>query len=126
MKKMNLLMLLPPLLLLLGWRAKPTKVVNFPGPSPEVFYTAEVWEDNGAMSSDSTRVFAHLNHDGRTDKQVFLDGPYLAVSGVKWNGSHATVCLSEGRVKSFHREISLHAAGETYEIRNQIDQNCPK
>ena len=109
-----------------GCRVKPSKVITFHGPSPEVFYTVEVWEDSGAMSSDFTRVFAHFEHNHKSDKVMFLDGAYLIVGDVRWNGKNdATVCLSGGRVNSFNESISLRAGGSTYDIRNRVDQNCP-
>jgi hypothetical protein len=128
MKKMLLLAFLLPITSTLpGRRAKPARIFKFAGPSSEVFYTVEVWEDNGAISSDFTKVFAHLEHNGNSDKVLFLDGAYLAVAAVRWNGrNEATICLSEGSVNSFRQDISLRAGGETYEIRNHVHQNCPK
>jgi hypothetical protein len=113
------------LILLVGCRANPTRILTFPSPSPEVTYTVEAWEDKGAISSDFTRVFANFDHDGKHDRIMFLDGAYLKISGVRWNGrNEATICIAEGRVNSFQEDISLSAGGAIYKIRNRIDENC--
>jgi hypothetical protein len=124
MKRIGVLALLP-LALFLGCKMKPTKVTEIPGPSPEVFFTVEVWEDSGAVSSDFTRVFAHFDHEGKRDRVMFLDGPYLELSSVRWNSKNeVTLCISGGRVNSFKENVSLHAGDATYEIRNHLDPGC--
>jgi len=125
MKKVRAGAFLLPLCLFLGCKMKPTKVTRFSGPSTEVFYTVETWEDNGAISSDFTRVFAHFEHNGKSDKVMFLDGAYLALSSVRWSGKdEATICISEGRVNSFKDTLTLKAGGESYSIRNRLDPAC--
>lgn len=125
-RKLTALAILAALQTVAGCRAEPTRVEKFPGPSSEVFYTAEVWEESGAISSDFTRVSANFRHNGQTDKQTFLDGPYLKVAAVRWIGENdATVCISEGRVNSFKDRIILHAGGASYAIRNAVEHFCP-
>ena len=110
---------------LAGCRAEPTTVVSFPGPSPEVVYVVETWEESGPISSDFTRMSISFTHGGATDKQKFLDGPYLKVTGVRSSGlNDATVCLSEGRMNSFKDKLVLTAGGTTYRIRNKVDFHC--
>lgn len=124
MKRIGALALLY-VLLFLGCKMKPTKVTRFPGPSSAVFYTVEVWQDSGAVSSDFTRVFAHFDYNGKSDKVMFLDGPYLTLSSVRWNGKNeAIICISEGRVNSYMENVSLHAGGATYEVKNHLDPGC--
>jgi hypothetical protein len=47
--------------------AKPDRVAVFKSPDPELFYTVETYNGQGAVVSDFTRVYAHLERDGKTD-----------------------------------------------------------
>ena len=114
-----------PFAFILGCGVKPTKIFIFKETSNEVFYSVEVWEESGAISSDFTRVFANVNTDGKIDKQLVLDGPYLLVKRIKWDGKRGNVlCLSEGRVNSFRKEVTLNADGKAYVVRTFLDYNC--
>lgn len=126
MKALTAFALVLSMALLAGCRAKPTTVVSFPGPSPDLVYVVETWEESGAVSSDFTRVSVSFTHGGDTDRQMFLDGPYLKITGVRSRGHNdVTVCLSEGRINSFKDKIILRAGGTSYEIKNKIDFRCP-
>ena len=121
----KILPLLSPLFLQAGCHSQPTNVVRFSGPSAGIVYTIATWEESGAISSDFTRVSVAFTHEGQTDKQTFLDGPYLHVTDVRWNGpDQAIICLSEGRVNSFRKKVSLHAGAASYTITNTIDYHC--
>ena len=61
---------------------KPDRVAVFKSPDPELFYTVETYNGQGAVVSDFTRVYAHLERDGKTDKKLVLDGEYLIIGKV--------------------------------------------
>ena len=110
---------------LAGCRAKPSTVVSLPGPTPEVVYIVESWEETGAISSDFSRVSISFTHGGDTDGKMFLDGPYLKITDVRSSGRNdATVCLSEGRINSFKEKLVLSAGGATYRIKNKVNFHC--
>jgi hypothetical protein len=113
------------LIFALGCQSRPTRVVRFDSPSPHLFYTVEIWEQSGAISSDFTRVFAHFDHDGHSDKVMFLDGAYLQLKSVRWAGENeATICISEGRINSFNETLTLKAGGISHTVRNFLDPQC--
>jgi hypothetical protein len=53
--------------------AKPDQVTMLKSPNSEFFYTVEIYNGTG-LAADSTRVFAHLERNGKADKQLVLDG----------------------------------------------------
>jgi len=69
------------LLFLVGCSVPPTKVIIFRGPH-DVAYSVETWEDNGAISSDFTRVFAQVEGSGSRSKVLVMDGAYLVIPRV--------------------------------------------
>src|ERR1700730_3928155 len=81
--------------------AKPDRVAVFKSPDPELFYTVEMYNGHGAASSDFTRVYAHLEHDGKTDKKLVLDGEYLIIGKVIWVSVNDVGPLYIGRPDQF-------------------------
>lgn len=125
MRTRNVLALLVCFASVIGCRSRPTRVVRFNGPSPNLFYTVEAWEQGGAISSDFTRVFAHFEQNGKSDRVMFLDGAYLQLSSVRWTGANeATICIAEGRVNSFKETVTLKADGVSHAVRNLLDPKC--
>ncbi len=109
-----------------GCKRHPSRVSHFSGPISGIIFTEEVWEESGGYSSDFTSISASFEKSGQIDKIVIIDGPYLRVSHLIWTDkNHATVCLLTGRVNTFKSSIELRAGGETYNIVNNIDFNCP-
>lgn len=115
-----------PILLLSGCRQKPAHIVRFAGPTPEIFYTFETWEGQGPLAADFTRVFAHFAKNAAEDHTVVLDGAYLTIPDIRWNGQHdVIICLTKGRTNTFRNDVVLNAGGESLEIRNHLDEGCP-
>jgi len=85
----------------------------------------ETFDGSGPVDPDYTRVYAHFRHDGKTDKQLVMDGGYLDISQITWAGSHdATLCMRSGTPKSFHSEVTLTSKGASETIHNHIDEHC--
>jgi hypothetical protein len=105
--------------------AKPDRVAVFKSPDPELFYTVEMYNGHGAASSDFTRVYAHLERDGKTDKKLVLDGEYLLVGKVTWvSANEVNLCISEGLTNSFRNEVTLSAGSLSKTIRTHLRENC--
>lgn len=105
--------------------AKPDHVVTIRSPDPGLFYTVETYYGHGAVSNDSTSVYAHLEVAGGTDKKLVLDGEYLENSQVVWTGKEdVTVCVTGGVTSSFRNEVTLSAAGVSKTIRNHLQEHC--
>jgi hypothetical protein len=110
----------------IGGCAKPDRITTINSPFDGVFYTIEAFKGHGAADSDFTRVYAHLQRDGKTDKQLVLDGTYLELYKVVWNGpSDVTLCMKSGGVtNSFRNEVTLLAGENSETIRNHLRESC--
>jgi hypothetical protein len=127
MKKQMFLLSVSLILVLLSGCAKPNQVTTVKSPTAGLFYTVELFK-NAGPTSDFTRVYAHLERDGKAKKMLVLDGENLAVGKITWNDPHdATLCLESGITDTFHNEVTL-IVGDTPEdsetIRNHIDEHC--
>jgi hypothetical protein len=105
--------------------AKPDRVAVFKSPDPELFYTVETYNGHGAASSDFTRVYAHVERDGKADKKLVLDGEYLLVGKVTWvSANEVNLCISEGLTNSFRNEVTLSAGSLSKTVRTHLQENC--
>jgi hypothetical protein len=104
--------------------AKPDHITTLKSPSSEFFYTVETYEGHGPLSSDLTRVYAHLERNGKDDKQLVLDGDYLADTRAIWLGpNEATLCIS-GFTHTFRNRVTLHVDDSTSNtIRTHLQEN---
>jgi hypothetical protein len=123
MKKSFFLPLL--MAILLSGCAKPDHVSTSKSPIDGLFYTVETFNGSGPVDPDYTRVYAHLQRDGKSDKQLVMDGGYLDISKITWAGSHdAILCLKSGVTKSFRSEVTLGSGSASETIRNHINEHC--
>jgi hypothetical protein len=89
--------------------AKPDQITTLKSPNSEFFYTVETYDGHGPVSSDFTRVYAHLERNGKVDKNLVLDGEYLVVAKVVWLGpNEAILCVPQGFTNTFRNQITLH------------------
>ncbi len=96
-------------------------------PIEGVFYTVETSKAAGP-TSDTTRVYAHLERGGKAKKILVLDGSDMTVSKISWDNSHnATLCLTGGITSTFRNQVTL-IVGDTPEdsvtIHNHLDEHC--
>ena len=76
-------------------------VLILKSPIEGLFYTVETSKASGP-TSDTTRVYAHLERGGKSKKTLVLDGLYITVSKVSWGKSHdANLCLRGGITSTF-------------------------
>jgi len=89
--------------------AKPDSVATFKSPFDAVFYTVETFKGHGAADSDFTRVYAHLQRGGKTDKQLVVDGTYLELTKIVWKGpGDVLLCMKAGGItNTFRNEVTL-------------------
>ncbi len=72
-------------------------------------------------SSDTTRVFAHLERNGKSKKMLVLEGENLTVAKIIWNSpDDATLCLDGGITGTFRSEVTLISGDNSETIHNHI------
>jgi hypothetical protein len=118
---------LPALLLVsfISGCARPNHVTTIKSPMEGVFYTVETFYGHGAADSDFTRVYAHLERNGESDKKLVVDGGYLEISKITWSGPHdVTLCKQSGTTSSFRRDVTLNSGDISETIHNHLQEHC--
>ena len=111
-----------PVLFTLGC-AKPDRVTRVSSPLEGVFYTVETFYGHGAADSDFTRVYAHLERNGKSDRKLVVDGTYLELSKILWSSPHdVTLCVASGTTDSFRSQVTLIAGGASETIHNHLQE----
>jgi hypothetical protein len=127
MKKYFLLISLYLVVNLVSGCAKPDHIMTTNSPIKGVFYTVEVFKADGP-TSDTTRVYAHLERNGKTKKMLVLDGGNLTVARIIWNNPHdATLCLGGGITETFRNQVTLivgDAPDDSETINNHLREHC--
>jgi len=83
--------------------AKPDHVTTVKSPTEGVFYTVETFNGHGAADSDFTRVYAHLERNGESDKKLVVDGGYLEIARARLVEHLALAGPQEGDDDQHHR-----------------------
>ena len=124
MKKSSILLLV--LLSVLGC-GKSDSVQIVKSPIPGLFYTVELSKAAGPVS-DTTRVFAHFERNGKSKKILVLDGSDMTISKVAWNSPHdVTLCLAAGITSTFRNQETLivgDTPADSITIHNNLDEHC--
>jgi hypothetical protein len=101
--------------------------VTFKSSTPGLFYTVEIFK-NGGPTSDTTRVYAHLERGSKAKKLLVLEGENLTVTKIVWANSHdATLCLDGGITSTFRNEVTLlvgDAPEDSETITNHLQEHC--
>jgi hypothetical protein len=105
--------------------ARPARVDRTDSPMTGLFVTVETNYAIGPASADFTRVYAHLEAHGESDKKLVLDGHYLEHTKVIWPNLHEiTLCMPEGFTDTFRNYVTLSAGGVTQMIHAHIQEHC--
>lgn len=105
--------------------SKPDHVSTIKTPIAGFYYTIETHEIPGPLGSDFTRVYAHLERDGKTAKIKVLTGDYVKISKVLWIGPRENViCLDSGITDTFRNEYTVSAGGSFEKIHSHLRENC--
>ncbi len=106
---------------------KPDSVVTVKSPIEGVFYTVETSYAAGP-TSDTTRVYAHLERGGRPRKILVLSGENMTVAKISWDNPHdVTLCLADGITDTFRNEVTLivgNAPEDSETIHNHLQEHC--
>jgi hypothetical protein len=122
-KKFLLVMMLSQMFALVGCTKNPDQVTTVRSPNPEIFYTVEQYDGNGPVSADVTRVYAHLEYDGKSAKSSVLEGEYLSVERVTWLGpNEVSLCISHGLTTIFRNRVTLRVEGASEMIRTHLQE----
>ncbi len=108
---------------------RPDNVQRFDSPVAGLFFTVETWYGHGAVSPDFTRVYAHLEAKGKTDRELVLDGEYLEETKVIWlSPTEVALCLDksykEGYTDHFRTYVTLDAGGVSRTIHTHFQEHC--
>ena len=105
--------------------AKPDRVDRINSPVTGLFITVETRYGRGAIAADFTRVYAHLEANGKSDESLVLDGEYLQDTKVIWLNPHeVTLCIPQGATDSFRNLLTLRAGGVSQTIRTHLQEHC--
>ena len=106
--------------------ARPDHVDRIESPWGEgVFFTVETHHGRGPLSSDFTRVYAHLESNGKSDRKLVLDGEYLENTKVSWHSSYdVTLCVPDGYTDSFRTYVTLDSGGVSKTIHSHLQEQC--
>jgi hypothetical protein len=105
--------------------AKPDHIVTSKSPTDGLFYTVETYYGHGPVDSDFTRVYAHLESNGKSTKMLVLDGEYLNVSKITWINRHeVTVCVPEGITNTFRNQVTLSLGHNSETIHTHLEEHC--
>jgi hypothetical protein len=113
--------------ILLAGCAKPDSVTIIKAPLEGMFYTAEVSRAAGP-AADTTRVYAHLERNGKTRKILVMEGENITMGGFTWNNPHrATICLDGGITNVFRNEVTLivgDSLADSETIHHELREGC--
>jgi len=111
--------------ILLSGCSEPEHVTTIKSPVESVFYTVETFYEHGAADSDFTRVYAHLERNGKSKKVLVLSGTNITVSKIFWTAPHEdTICLDGGITDTFRNEVTLIAGDVSETIRSHLKEHC--
>lgn len=108
--------------------AHPDSVQRFDSPVAGLFFTVETWYGHGAIAPDFTRVYAHLEANGKT-RELVLDGEYLEKTKVIWlSPTEVTLCVEttyqEGYTDHFRSYVTLSVGGVAKTIHSRYQGRC--
>jgi hypothetical protein len=104
---------------------RPDRVDRINSPMAGLFVTVETHYGLGPTVADFTRVYAHLEANGQSDKKLLLDGEYLQNVKVVWvSPNEVTLCMREGYTESFRNNVTLRAGGMSQTIHTHIEERC--
>jgi len=98
-----------------------------PPKSPEanLYLTVETNHGSGAISSDFTRLYAHLDTDSDTARELVVDGDDLEIAKVIWREhDDVVVCIAGGFTNTFHNEVALGGPNNHRTLHIALAKNC--
>jgi len=111
--------------LVLSGCSKPDEVRTIKSPEADLYLTVETNHGSGAISSDFTRLYAHLGEGDGAARELVLDGDDLAVSKVIWREhGDMIVCLSGGFTNTFHNEVAIGGPENHRTLHVSLAKGC--
>ncbi len=107
--------------------AKPDSVTIIKAPVDGMFYTVEVSRAAGP-AADTTRMYAHLERNGKTRKILVMEGENITVGSFSWNNPHqATICLDGGITDVFRNQVTLiigDSVADSETVHHELKEDC--
>jgi hypothetical protein len=109
---------------------KPDIVQRFDSPVAGLFLTVETRYGHGAVSPDFTQIYAHIEANGKNDRELVMDGEYLEKVNVIWlSPTEVALCVEkgyrEGFTDHFRNYATLRAGGVSKTIHSHFQEHCP-
>ena len=105
--------------------AKPDQIVRIDSSAPGMYFTIETYHGQGAISSDFTKIYVHLENGNKSDRELVLDGEYLEDTKVTWlNPNEVTLCMPDGITDTFRNRVRLSAGADSQTIRSHLREHC--
>jgi hypothetical protein len=105
--------------------SKPDHIDEVNSPTPGVFFTVETYYGRGPIVPDFTRIYAHLQVNGKSDRKLVLDGDYLQNTKIIWRSPHdVTLCISDGYTDSFRNYVTLQVGKVLDTIHSSLREHC--
>ena len=109
-----------------GCVERPEHVDTIRSPLAGLFVTVEVSYGGGPAVGDVSNIYAHLDVNGRSDKQLILSGDYFQGTRVIWQSpSDVELCLSKGALTDRYRnQVTLSVGDSLVTVHSHIDEPC--
>ena len=94
-------------------------------PVKGVFCTVETFNGHGAVDSDFTEVYVHLERNGKSKKVLVLSGTSMTISKIVWTAPYEeTICLGGGFTNTFRNQATLFLGDASETIRSHLNEHC--
>ena len=106
-------------------RPTPDQVKVFSSPVEGLSYVIEEYHGEAAMASDTDRVVAHFERNGKNNEIVILAGENMTVKDIRWNSrDDVTLCFGSGITYTFRNEVTFFNETSSINVRNHLDERC--
>ncbi len=104
--------------------ARPDKVSTFKSPVDGLFYTVEEYHAASPVS-DTDRVYANLDRNGKSSRALVLEGGDMTVTTVHWDTtSDVTLCIDGGITNTFRNQVTLFVGDKSVTVHNRLEEHC--
>jgi hypothetical protein len=104
---------------------RPGRVDTFNSPDDEASIIVEMYDGQGAISSNYANVYLMARHENKSSRLLILSGEYLVLSNVIWiNNSEVYLCMSAGSTATFRNEATITIRNWPRTVRSHLLEHC--
>jgi len=102
----------------------PSEVKRLDSPVVGMFYTVETYFGQGAIDNDYTKVYLHLERQGKSVQRLVLSGTYVTVSRIDWSSpSENTIVFTGGYTDTFSNWATLSIDGKSEHVHVRLQED---